>query len=282
MIVVTGASGKLGHHVIQGLLKKLKPSEIVSAVRNPSKAADLKALGVQVREADYEKPETLHSVLAGAQKVLLISSNDLGKRAIQHQAVINAAKSAGVSLLAYTSVLRANSSGLGLAKEHLDTERAILASGLPYVFLRNGWYLENHTENLASALQHGVIMGAAGKGRFASASREDYALAAVAVLTSARQENKTYELAGDSSFTLADLAEEVSKRSGKKVVYKDMPAADYEKALVGFGLPAPLAHLLADSDTGASKGDLDSNSHDLSKLIGRATTSLAQAVQKAI
>ncbi len=282
MIVVTGASGKLGHHVIQGLLKILKPSEIVAAVRNPSKVTDLKALGVQVREADYEKSETLRSTLAGAQKVLLISSNDLGKRAIQHQAVINAAKSAGVSLLAYTSVLRANSSGLGLAKEHLDTERAILASGLPYVFLRNGWYLENHTENLASALQHGVIMGAAGKGRFASASREDYALAAVAVLTSSGQENKTYELAGDSSFTLADLAEEVSKRSGKKVVYKDMPAADYEKALVSFGLPPAMAHLLADSDTGASKGDLDSNSHDLSKLIGRATTSLAQAVQKAL
>jgi NAD(P)H dehydrogenase (quinone) len=282
MIVVTGATGKLGQHVIEGLLKKVPAAQIVAAVRNPEKAANLAALGVQVRKADYSEPQTLASAFAGAEKVLLISSSEVGVRVAQHQSVIDASKAAGVKLLAYTSILRADTSTLALAVEHLATERALKASGVPYTLLRNGWYLENHTESLGAALQHGAILGAAQDGKFAAASRKDYALAAVAVLTTEGHENKTYELAGDAAFTLTELAAEVSHAANKPVVYKNLTEADYETALKGFGLPAEIAHILADSDAGAAKGELDSNSRDLHNLLGHATTTLAAAVTAAV
>ncbi len=282
MIVVTGATGKLGHHVIQGLLQKVPATQIVAAVRNPEKASDLAALGVQLRRADYSKPATLASAFAGAEKVLLISSNELGERISQHKAVIDAAATANVKLLAYTSILRADTSTLALAIEHLATEELIRSSGLPFVFLRNGWYLENHTEALGPALQHGAILGAAQDGKFASASREDYGLAAASVLAGAGHENKVYELAGDNSYTLSELATEVSKISSTPVAYKNLTPSEYENALLGFGLPAALASLLADSDAGAAKGELDSTARDLHSLLGRPTTTLTEAVRAAI
>jgi NAD(P)H dehydrogenase (quinone) len=282
MIVVTGATGKLGHHVIEALLKKVPAGEIVAAVRTPAKAADLAALGVIVRAADYSKPETLSAAFAGANKVLLISSNELGARDAQHKAVIDAAVAAKVKLFAYTSVLRADTSKLSLASEHLATEKLIRASGLPFVFLRNGWYLENHTEALGAALQHGAILGAASEGRFSSAARVDYAGAAAEVLAGAGHENKVYELAGDSSFSLTELAATVSKLSGKNVVYNNLSEKEYEGALAGFGLPAALAEMLADSDAGAAEGELESDSRDLHTLLGRATTTLDEAVKAAL
>lgn len=282
MIVVTGATGKLGHHVIDSLSKKVDSSQIAVAVRNPEKASDFAARGIQVRHGDYNKPETLSSAFKGADKILLISSSEVGQRTPQHKAVIETAKNAGVQLLAYTSVLRADSSPLGLAKEHLETENAIRASGLPYVFLRNGWYLENHTESLGLAIQHGVILGSASSGRFSSAARADYAEAAVEALTTPGQENKIYELAGDKSFTLEELAAEVSRQAGKSVVYKNLPPEAYGEALAGFGLPKPLVDLLVDSDLGAANGALYDDSNDLSRLIRRPTTSLALAVTQAL
>ena len=283
MIVVTGATGKLGRHVIAGLLEKVPAAEIVAAVRTPEKAADLAALGVQVREADYAKPETLSSALAGADKVLLISGSDLGAdRAVQHKNVIDAAKSAGVKLLAYTSILHAGSSPLMLATVHQKTEQNIQNSGLPFVFLRNGWYFENQTAMLGPAVQHGAILGASGEGRFASAAIADYAAAAVAALTSSGQENKIYELAGDTSYTMAEMAAEVSKQSGKPVTYNNLSPQDYRNALAGFGLPAALAEFLADAEQGAVKGELDDTSHMLHTLIGRPTGSLADAVAAAL
>jgi NAD(P)H dehydrogenase (quinone) len=282
MIVVTGATGKLGHHVIQGLVKKVTPSEIVAAVRNPAKAQDLAALGIQLREADYSKPETLEQAFEGAEKLLLISSNDLEQRMVQQKAVIDAAKKAGVKLLVYTSILRADVSTVGLAADHKATEAYIKASGIPYVFLRNSWYLENHTEALAPALQHGAILGAAAEGRFASASRADYAGAAVAVLTTEGRENKIFELAGDESYTVTELAAEVSKQAGKQVIYQDLPQADYAAALAGFGLPKAFAEVLADADAAAAKGQLDSSSDDLRRLLGRPTTTLKTAVASAL
>ena len=283
MIVVTGATGKLGRHVIAGLLEKVPAAEIIAAVRTPEKAADLAALGVQVREADYTKPETLPSALAGADKVLLISGSDLGAdRAAQHKNVIEAAKSAGVKLLAYTSILHADSSPLMLAAVHQKTEQNIRDSGLPFVFLRNGWYFENQTAMLGPAVEHGIIMGCAGEGRFASAAIADYAAAAVAALTGDGQENKIYELAGDFPYTLAEMAAEVSKQSGKPVTYNNLSLQDYQNALVGFGLPAALAEFLVDADQGASKGELDDTSHTLHTLIGRPTGSLADAVAVAL
>lgn len=282
MIVVTGATGKLGNHVIHELLKTVPAAQIVAAVRSIEKASALAALGVQVRMADYSRPDTLATAFAGAEKVLLISSSEVGRRVAQHQAVVDASLAANVKLIAYTSILRADTSKLGLATEHLATEQSIRRSGLPFVFLRNGWYLENHTEALAPALQHGAILGAAQDGRFAAATRQDYAAAAAAVLTGTGHENTVYELAGDASYTLAELAAEVSKAANKTVVYQNLSPREYETALLGFGLPAPVADLLADSDAGAATGELDSTSHDLRTLIGRPTTSMAQAVRTAV
>lgn len=281
MIVITGAAGKLGRQVIEKLLEKVPAAEIIAAVRNPEKASDLAALGIQVRQADYSKPETLRSAFAGAEKVLLISSNEVGQRIPQHQAIIDAAKSTGVKLLAYTSILRADSSTLALASEHKATEENIRAFGLPFVFLRNGWYLENHTEQLGPAVQHGAILGAAGEGRFASAARSDYAAAAVAVLTSPGHENKIYELAGDTPFTLSELAAVVSEQAGKPMSYHNS-AQDYQNALLSFGLLADFAAILVDADLGAARGELDSSSGDLGTLIGKPTVTLTDAVKVAL
>ncbi|BCM91558.1 quinone oxidoreductase 2 [Abditibacteriota bacterium] len=282
MIVVTGATGQLGQLVIESLLEKIGAQQIVAAVRTPDKAKELAAHGIQIREADYSRPETLSSAFAGAEKVLLISSNDVGQRLAQHQAVVDAAVEAGVKLLAYTSILRADTSALELAIDHKQTEEYIRDSGLPFVFLRNGWYVENQTASLGAALEHGAIIGAAGDGRFAAASRKDYAEAAATVLTSEAQENKIYELGGDEPYTLSELAAEVSRQTSKPVIYHNLSKEEYAQALAGFGLPAPLAEILADADVKASQGGLDSASNELSALIGHPTTSLSDAVAEAL
>lgn len=282
MIVVTGATGQLGHLVISSLLKRIPASDIVAAVRDPNKAADLAALGVQVRQADYDQPAGWDAALQGADKVLLISSNAIGQRARQHQAVIDAAKREGVKLLAYTSVLRADTSILGLAGEHKDTEAAIRACGVPYVFLRNGWYTENYAMGIPTALQLGSVFGCASEGRISGAARADYAEAAAVVLTSEGQAGKTYELAGDTGFTLAEFAAELSRQSGKTIPYVDLAEAEYKNALLGAGLPEFLAELLANSDAGVAKGALFDESRQLSKLISRPTTSLAETIKAAL
>jgi len=282
MIVITGANGQLGRLVIQSLLKKIPATEIVAAVRSPEKANDIAALGVQVRQADYNNPDTLDVAFKGADKVLLISSSEVGSRVAQHQAVIDAAKRAGVKLLAYTSILKADTSPLALASEHLATEQAIKASGIPFVLLRNGWYTENYAASIQPALAHGVFIGSAGAGKIASASRADYAEAAANVISSEGQAGKIYELAGDDFYTLADFANEISKQAAKSVAYQDLPEATFAEALVGAGLPPPFAALLADSDIGASKGGLFDESHQLSNLIGRPTTAYASVIAAAL
>jgi NAD(P)H dehydrogenase (quinone) len=282
MIVVTGATGQLGQLVIKALLKRTAASNIVAAVRNVDKAKGLAALGVQVRQADYSQPASWDAALQGADKVLLISSSEIGQRARQHRSVIDAAKRAGVKLMAYTSVLHADTSVLGLAGEHRETEAMIRASGVPFVLLRNGWYTENYMASVPSALAHGAVYGCAGNGRISSATRADYAEAAAIALTADNQAGKVYELAGDSAYTLTELAAEIALQSGKSIGYVDMPEAEYRNVLVKVGLPEVVADLLADSDTGVSKGALFDDGHQLSKLIGRATTPLATAVKDAI
>ncbi|HSM93275.1 MAG TPA: SDR family oxidoreductase [Anaeromyxobacteraceae bacterium] len=282
MIAVTGATGHLGRLVIDQLLQKVPAGQVVAAVRSPEKAGDLAARGVQVRKADFDAPETLAEAFRGVDQLLLISANELGKRARQHQAAVAAAKAAGVKLLVYTSLLHAETSGISLAGEHLATERAIRASGIPFVILRDGWYLENYTENLGPALQHGVLLGAAQQGRIAAAARADYAAAAVAVLTSPGHEGKVYELAGDVPFTLAELAAEIGRQAGKVVAYSDLTAEKYAETLRGFGLPGPVAEMLASADAGIARGELDDASGDLRRLIGRPTTPLAEAVGAAL
>jgi NAD(P)H dehydrogenase (quinone) len=282
MIAVTGANGQLGKLVIAQLLKSKPAASIVAAVRNPENAADLKSLGIHIRQADYAKPETLASAFAGVEKLLLISSSEIGQRLPQHRNVIQAAKQAGVRLLAYTSLLNLDHSPLALAEEHRATEELIRNSGIPYVMLRNAWYLENHTGQLPTILANGAMLGAAVEGRFASASRADFAAAASAVLTAPGHENKTYELAGDHAYTLAEFTAELARQSGKPVAYRNMSPAEFETTLVSFGIPAGFAHILADSDAGAAQGHLNSTSRDLHNLIGRNTTTLADAIQAAL
>ncbi len=282
MIGVTGASGQLGRLVIEELLGDVPADQVVALVRDPAKVSDLAARGVQVRAADYNRPETLDAALAGLDKLLLISSSEVGQRAPQHRNVIDAAKQAGVKLLAYTSILHADSSPLGLAAEHQQTEAAIKASGLPAVILRNSWYSENYLAAVPVALEHGVVLGSAGDGRIASAPRADYAAAAAAVLLADNQAGKIYELAGDTSYTLNELAAMIAEHSGKPVQYQNLPEEAYKGALMEAGFPEPFAALLADSDVGASKGGLFDDSHQLSQLIGRSTVPMSDSVKAVI
>jgi NAD(P)H dehydrogenase (quinone) len=282
MIIVTGATGQLGRLVIANLLKTTPAAQIVAAVRDVAKAADLAAQGVQVRRADYTDPASLDAALQGATKVLLISSNDLGQRVAQHRNVIDAAARAKVALLAYTSVLHADRSTLALAAEHRETEDAVRASGLNYSLLRNGWYVENYTGSLGGAIAHGALAGAAAEGRIAAAARAEYAEAAAVVLASTGPVEQIYELAGDTAFTLGELAAEVSRQIGTPLPFHNLTQQEYLGMLLGVGLPAPLAELLADSDAQAAKGALDDSSGVLGKLIGRPTISLAAAVKAAL
>ncbi|ELZ9356868.1 SDR family oxidoreductase [Citrobacter freundii] len=279
MIAITGATGQLGQHVIESLLKTVPASQIVAIVRNPAKATALSQQGITVRQADYSDEAAFTTALQGIDKLLLISSSEVGQRAPQHRNVINAAKAAHVKFIAYTSLLHADTSPLGLADEHVATEQMLAESGIAYVLLRNGWYTENYLASAPAALEHGVFIGAAGEGKIASATRADYAAAAARVISEDGHAGKTYELAGDAGWTLSQLAAELAKQSGKKVVYQNLSEADFAAALKGVGLPAGLADMLADSDTGASKGGLFDDSHTLSKLIGRPTTSLADSVK---
>ena len=279
MIAITGATGQLGQHVIESLLKTVPASQIVAIVRNPAKATALSQQGITVRQADYSDEAALTAALQGIDKLLLISSSEVGQRVSQHRNVINAAKAAHVKFIAYTSLLHADTSPLGLADEHVATEKMLAESGIAYALLRNGWYTENYLASAPAALEHGVFIGAAGEGKIASATRADYAAAAARVISEDGHAGKTYELAGDAGWTLSQLAAELAKQSGKKVVYQNLSEADFAAALKGVGLPAGLADMLADSDTGASKGGLFDDSHTLSKLIGRPTTSLADSVK---
>lgn len=270
MYAVTGASGQLGRLVIESLLGRVAPDQIVALARTPERVADLAAKGVIVRAFDYDAPETLAPGLAGVTRLLLISGNAIGSRVPQHKAVIDAAKAAGVQLIAYTSLLRAQTSPMQMAVEHKATEDLLAASGVPHALLRNGWYTENYLMSAGPAIEHGVLIGSAGAGLVSGAARVDYAEAAAVVL--ARGQAGTFELAGDTGFTHAELAAALAEASGKPVVYQDLPQADYTKALEGAGLPGPFAAILADSDARVADGALFEDSKTLSGLIGRPTT----------
>lgn len=284
LIAVTGATGQLGRLVVEALLGRGVPAgRVIAAVRDPEKASGLASRGVQVRRADYTRPETLDAAFEGVGRLLLVSGNEVGQRVTQHENVVRAAKKAEVELLAYTSLLHADRSGMLLAGEHKQTEALIRELGLTYTLLRNGWYFENYGGTIKQAGTHGVILGSAGDdGRVSAASRADYAEAAAAVLAGEGHANEVYELAGDSGFTYAGLASEVARQSGREVVYQDMPADAYAEALIGHGLPEPFARMLADSDLGIKRGELFDDGDDLRTLIGRPTATLADAVAEAL
>ena len=279
MIGITGATGQLGRIVVDKLKNKTDASQIVALVRSPAKAADL---GVAARAADYGDPQALASALAGIDTLLLISSSEVGQRLAQHRNVIDAAVRAGVKRLVYTSLLHADTSPLSLAEEHLQTEQLIRASGLAFTILRNGWYMENHLSSAKAAVGAGALIGCAGEGRIAGATREDFAEAAAAVLTGTGHAGKTYELGGDEPYTLAQVAAEISRQAGKDVPYRDLGQAGYAAALEGVGLPGWLAQALAAWDADASRDALLDESRTLSALIGRPTTPLSAAVASAL
>lgn len=283
MIAVTGSTGHLGRLVIAELLDKRSAKDILALARSPEKAAEHAARGVAVRAADYSQPSTLGPALAGVHTLLFISGSEAGQRVPQHRAVIEAAQRAGVRHVVYTSILKGPRSPLALAAEHVATEQLIEQAGLPFTFLRNGWYFENYTETWGPALAQGSFIGSAGEGRISAASRADFArAAAVVVVTSTGHEGQAYELAGDRSFTMAELAAEVSRQTGKSIGYTDLPPAEYEKILVGAGVPAGFARLLVDADQHIARGALEDGSRQLSRLTGQPTTPLASAVAEAL
>ncbi|MFC4299300.1 SDR family oxidoreductase [Castellaniella hirudinis] len=278
-IAITGATGQLGRLAVEGLKTRVEPARLRALARTPAKAADL---GIPVHEADYDRPETLAAALSGVDTLLLISSSEVGRRAEQHRHAIEAARSAGVRHVVYTSLLHADTSALSLAGEHRDTERMLKDSGLNWTILRNGWYTENYMGAVAGALAGGALVGSAGQGRIASAARADYAEAAAVVLTSAGHEGQTYELAGDTAYTLDELAAEISRQTGRTIPYRNLPQAGYAAILADHGLPPDLARAIAGWDVDASQGALFDDGRRLSALIGRPTTPLSVSVAAAL
>ncbi|MCX4818659.1 SDR family oxidoreductase [Streptomyces sp. NBC_01142] len=281
-IVVTGATGSLGRLVIDELLATVPAEQIAAVVRSKEKATDLAARGVELRTADYNEPETLAGAFRAGDRVLLISGSEVGRRVSQHTAVIEAAKEAGVAQLAYTGVLGGPDADFALAAEHKVTERVILDSGLPYTFLRNGWYTENYTEHLAPVLEHSAVVASAGEGRIASAARADYAAAAAAALTGEGHLGKAYELSGDVAWSFTEYAAELSRQTGRTIAYNNVPAEVHLGILTGAGVPQPFAEILVDVDAAVVRGLLAGTTGDLARLTGRPTTPLADSVAAAL
>jgi NAD(P)H dehydrogenase (quinone) len=279
---VTGATGHLGALAIEALLEKGVPvGDVVAVVRDRKKAAPLAARGVQVRAADYTRPETLRTALAGVDRLLLVSGNEVGKRIVQHGNVIDAAKEAGVALIAYTSITRADTTASPLAPEHKASEELLAASGLPHTLLRNNWYVENYTAQLADYLSRGAIVTAAGDGRVAGAARRDYAEAAAVVLTGEGHAGKTYELAG-TPFTFKELAATISEISGRDVEYRPVSPGELTGILTGAGLDDGTAGFVVALDESTARGDLDIDGTDLPELLGRPLTPVADVVRAAL
>lgn len=278
-IGITGAAGQLGKLVVEQLKARFSTENIVTLART---AENVKELGVEVRAFDYNKAEDLQEQLNGIDKLLLISSNEIGQRTRQHRNVIKAAQRAGVKWIVYTSLLHADSTTVNLAGEHLETEKVLKESGIDYTILRNGWYTENYTASIGGAIAGGAFIGAAASGKISSAARIDYAEAAVVVLLSENYKGKVFELAGDNAYTLNDLAAELSNQTGKDLPYRNLPEEEYAKILESFNVPSFFAQAIASWDVSASKGDLFNDSGELSKLIGRPTTLLSASVKSAL
>ena len=277
-IVVTGATGHLGRLTVEALLRRgVRAEEITATGRRTETLTDLAERGVTVRRADYTDPASLREAFAGADRLLLVSGSEVGQRVEQHASAIDAAVEAGVDLVAYTSISKADTSSLLLAEEHRATEKLLADAGLPHVLLRNSWYIENYIAQLPIYLEHGIA-GAAGKGRVSAATRADYAEAAAAVLIEDGHAGATYELGGPA-VTMSELARVVSDAAGTQVGYQDMPVEQYTQVLVGAGLPEPVAAVFADGDRGVRDGELQVDPADLEKLLGRPATPLADAVK---
>lgn len=278
---VTGATGHLGGMIVKGLAARLGAENVVALARSPDKAA---ALGVAVRHADYDKPETLVEALKGIDTLMFVASPDTGRRLPQHKAVVDAAKAAGVQRIVYTGWLHSDKSIVEpIAHEDRETEKMLKESGILLTILRNGYYTENHLQVLKGALAAGAFVGSAGSaGKFSCAPRADYAAAAVEVVCSPpdKYAGKTLELAGDpdKAYTLPEFAAEVAKQTGKPFPYQDLPQKEYAKVLASTGLPDSMAQCYSLFDVDAAKGALFHDGTELSDLIGRPTTPLAEVL----
>jgi NAD(P)H dehydrogenase (quinone) len=282
-IVVTGATGHLGRLIVEGLLRDgVAPAEIVAAGRSTEKLADLAERGVRVVRMDYTDPESMAVAFAGAQALMLVSSSEVGQRVVQHAAAIDAAKLAGIGHIVYTSASQADTSALILAPEHKITEELITASGIPFTVLRNGWYTENYAAAAAQAKETGVLVASVGDGRVASASRVDYADAAVAVLRGEGHTNAVYELSGDTAWTHSEFAAVLTDIVGRDVVYTPLTEAEHLAALEAAGLDAGTAGFVVALDGNIRDGLLSETSGDLKALIGRPTTSLRDGLLAAL
>ncbi|HEX6757505.1 MAG TPA: SDR family oxidoreductase [Propionibacteriaceae bacterium] len=280
-IAVTGATGHLGRLTVEALLRRGVPAEqIIATGRRIETLDDVSDQGVSVRRADYSDEASLRQALAGADRLLLVSGTEAGRRIKHHTNVISAAKAAGVQLIAYTSIVHAPTSTLRIGQEHRATEAALADSGVPHVLLRSSWYIDNYTAQLSDYLQHGIV-GAADDGRISGATRADYAEAAAAALAEDDHAGAVYELGG-SAFTMAELAEVVSAETGKSVRYTDLSVQDYQAFLVRAGLPEPVAASIADGDRAVADGELYVDTADLEKLLGRPVTPLHTAVRAAV
>lgn len=278
--VVTGATGQFGRLVVVELLAAgVAPEGIIATGRDRSTLEALgSGLGVRTRFADLSDRSTLDAAFAGASRLLLVSTTDVDKRFGNHRNAIDAARTAGVDLIAYTSQVNAGTSQMLLAEAHSLTEEYLRASRAPFVILRNGWYLDNYTSQLATILERGSVVGAAHDGLVSAASRHDLATAAATVLTQDGHAGASYELGGEA-FTLKQLAATISELSGRPVSYQDLPVADFAGALVSAGLPAAFAHVLSNADAGIARGDLQTDSDDLQRLIGRKPTTASELLR---
>jgi NAD(P)H dehydrogenase (quinone) len=280
-IAITGATGNFGRLTVEALLRRGVPAEqIIATGRRIETLGDLGDRGVSLRRADYSDEISLREAFAGADRLLLVSGTEVGQRIQQHTNVIAAAKATGVQLIAYTSVVRADTSQLLIAHEHRGTEAALAASGVPHTLLRVSWYIDNYTAQLPAYLEHGIV-GAADDGRISGATRADYAEAAAVVLAEEGHAGATYELGGPA-FTMTDLAEVVSAATGRLVTYTDMSVQGYTDFLVAAGLGMPVAAAFADNDRGVAAGELYAETADLERLLGRPATSLRTAVDIAV
>ncbi|CAN7596172.1 SDR family oxidoreductase [Peribacillus frigoritolerans] len=281
-ILVTGATGKLGTKVVETLLKTVPANQLAVSVRSPEKAEELRTRGVDVRQGDFDRPETLDTAFAGIDRLLIISADgDNETRIRQHSNAVVAAERAGVKFIAYTSLANAKESKNFLAPTHQATEESILKTGIPYSFLRNNWYLENEISSIQGVQAGAPWVTSAGNGKVGWALQQDYAEAAASVLSGNGHENTIYELSG-KLLTQEELASAVGNVLGKEVPVQQVDDATYADIMKNVGLPDFLIPMLVDIQKGVREGTLEVESNDFEKLLGRSATPISEGLTQII